>query len=96
MSYYSENFPRFIILNFLALKLVSEVKLNIDIPGKGNKSYVSATGGRISVVDIDSGSCSVELEDGNADHVIKINENCQVSGLATRHPDRYRRGQIWF
>ena len=59
-------------------------KLKIDIPGKGNKPYVSAPGGRISVVDIDSGSCSVELDQNNSEDVIKINEDCKVSGLNTQ------------
>jgi hypothetical protein len=74
----------FITVSSETLKPVAGIKLKIDIPGKGNKPYVSATGGRISVVNIDSGSCSVELEDGNAEDVIKINDNCTTSGLATQ------------
>jgi hypothetical protein len=78
-----KDWVTFKTLNSKTLEPVSGVKLKITLPGKSAQSLVSAPGGKISAVDIDPGSCSVELEEGNRDEVLKINEKCRVSGLAT-------------
>jgi hypothetical protein len=60
-------------------------RLRGSIPTGTDTSIVSATGGRISVVGIDPGSCSVELDQGNPEHIVKVSDRCKSSGLATQN-----------
>ena len=78
----------FVTMSSETLVPVSGVKLKITLPGKSAQSFVSAPGGRISVVGLDPGTCSVELDQGNEKYIDKINKDCTVSGLGTKkqHP----------
>ncbi len=74
----------FLTLNSKTLKPVTGVKLKITLTDGSEEQFVSAPGGKIIVSDIDPGSCSVTLDEGNEDYIIEINANCTVSGLGTK------------
>ncbi|MBU3916423.1 DUF4150 domain-containing protein [bacterium] len=82
-----KDWVTFQTIDSLTLKPVSGVKLKITLPDGSEKQFTSAPGGKISVIDIDPGTCSVSLDEGNADNVIKINDDCVLSGLTikTKH-----------
>lgn len=74
----------FLTVNAKTDKPIAGIKLKITLPDGSSKPFVSAPGGSISIVDLDPGSCSVELDEGNMNYVIQINESCAVSGLSTK------------
>jgi hypothetical protein len=64
-------------------KGVAGVKLKITLPG-GSKEVASGPGGVLSFVDIDPGTCSVELNEDEGSAILEITERWPVSNLATR------------
>ncbi len=79
-----KDWVTFVTLDALTLKPVSDIKVKITLPDGSEKPFTSAPGGKISVVDIDPGTCSVVLDEGNEQNVIKINDDCVLTGLNIR------------
>ncbi len=79
-----KDWVTFVTIDSFNLKPVSGIKLKITLPDGSEKQFTSAPGGKISVVDIDPGTCGVVLDEGNEESIIKINDDCAVSGLGIK------------
>ncbi len=77
---------QFNTIDFDTQKPVGNVKLKITLPDGSEQETESNPAGVITIVDLDPGSCSVELNEKDEDTpIIKIEDNTSTTGLATRN-----------
>jgi hypothetical protein len=65
-------------------KPVKDVKLKITLPDGSTKEVQSDPSGKVSLVDIDPGTCTVELNEPKDSRILEITDRWPTSGLATR------------